>query len=63
MWYDKWTDNDVIQDDGTASNVNKEQIDRYHDAGWDVYEYIRKCNLTLQKMEENTTFKEDDKSI
>ena len=61
VWYDKWTDNDVIQDDGTASNVNKEQIDRYHDAGWDVYEYIRKCNLTLQKMEENTTFKEDDK--
>ena len=61
VWYDKWTDNDVIQYDGTASNVNKEQIDRYHDAGWDVYEYIRKCNLTLQKMEENTTFKEDDK--
>lgn len=34
IWDDKWTDNDVIQDDGNASNVNKEQIDRYHDAGW-----------------------------
>lgn len=37
IWDDKWTDNDVIQDDGNASNVNKEQIDRYHDAGWNVY--------------------------
>ena len=30
---DKWTDNDVIQDDGSASNMNKEQIGRYWDAG------------------------------
>lgn len=72
IWDDKWTDNDVIQDDGGASNVNKEQIDRYHDAGWnpggnkdkagDIYANIRKCNLMLQKMEENTTFLEQDKS-
>lgn len=71
VWNDKWTDNDVIQDDGGASNVNKEQIDRYYDAGWnpdgnndkigDVYSNIRKCNLMLQKMEENTTFLEQDK--
>ena len=61
IWDDKWTDNDVIQDDGTASNINKEQIDRYHDAGWNVYGYIRKCNLALQKLEENTTFLEQDK--
>ena len=71
IWSDKWTDNDVIQDDGGASNVNKEQIDRYYDAGWnpdgndnkigDIYENIRKCNLMLQKMEENTTFLEQDK--
>lgn len=58
---DKWTDNDVIQDDGGASNINKEQIDRYYNAGWDVYGQIRKCNLTLQKMKENTTFLEQDK--
>lgn len=74
IWEDKWTDNDVIQDDGTASNVNKEQIDRYFDVGWnprgggsddkvgDVYENIRKCNLTLEKMAENTTFQEEDKA-
>lgn len=61
IWDDKWTDNDVIQDDGTASNINKEQIDRYYNAGWDVYGQIRKCNLTLQKMAENTTFLEQDK--
>ena len=73
VWNDKWTDNDVIQDDGGASNVNKEQIDRYYDAGWnpgadkdkagDVYSNIRKCNLMLQKMEENTTFLEQDKKL
>ena len=74
VWEDKWTDNDVIQDDGTASNVNKEQIDRYFDVGWnprgggsddkvgDVYENIRKCNLTLEKMAENTTFQEEEKA-
>lgn len=65
IWNDKWTDNDVIQDDGSASNVNKEQIDRYYDAGWNpdgnIYANIRKCNLTLQKMKENTTFLEQDK--
>ena len=37
VWNDKWTDNDVIQDDGGASNVNKEQIDRYYDVGWNPY--------------------------
>lgn len=74
VWNDKWTDNDVIQDDGGASNVNKEQIDRYYDAGWnpypggdskkagEVYANIRKCNLLLQKMEENTSFLEQEKS-
>lgn len=61
IWEDKWTDNDVIQDDGTASNINKEQIDRYYDAGWNIYGNIRKCNLMLQKMEENTTFMEQDR--
>ena len=74
VWNDKWTDNDVIQDDGGASNVNKEQIDRYYDVGWnpypggdskkagEVYANIRKCNLLLQKMEENTSFLEQEKS-
>lgn len=58
---DKWTDNDVIQDDKNASNINKEQIDRYFDAGWNVYGNIRKCNLVIQKMLENTTFSENDR--
>ncbi len=59
--YDRWTDNDVIQDDGNSSNINKEQIDRYYDAGWNVYGHIRKCNLTIQKMEENTAYLEQDR--
>lgn len=66
VWTDKWTDNDVIQDDGGAANVNKEQIDRYYDAGWNpdgnIYANIRKCNLMLQKMDENATFLEQDKN-
>lgn len=61
IWEDKWTDNDVIQDDGNASTVNKEQFDRYWDAGWNVYGTIRKCNLMLEKMAENTTFMEADR--
>lgn len=62
VWKDEWTDNDVNQD-GNVAKVNKEQFDHYHDAGWNwkIYENIRKCNLTLQKMEENTTFIEQDK--
>lgn len=62
IWEDKWTDNDVIQDDDNASNVNKEQMDRYWDAGWNVYGTIRKCNLAIQKMQENTTFSESDRN-
>ena len=61
IWDDMWTDNDVIQDNGNASNINKEQIDRYYDAGWNVYGHIRKCNLTIEKMKENTTFLEQDR--
>lgn len=61
IYEDRWTDNDVIQDDGTASSINREQIDRYHDAGWNIYENIRKCNLALQKLSENNTFTEMDR--
>lgn len=59
---DKWTDNDVLYNDGGNANINKEQIDRYYDAGWNIYANIRKCNLMLQKMEENTTFQEEEKN-
>lgn len=61
--YDHWSDNDIIQDTPGTSNVNKEQIDNYYDAGWNqnVYSQIRKCNLMLQKMEENTSFIEQDR--
>ena len=61
--YDHWSDNDIIQDIPGTSNVNKEQIDNYYDAGWNqnVYSQIRKCNLMLQKMEENTSFIEQDR--
>ena len=61
--YDHWSDNDIIQDIPSTSNVNKEQIDNYYDAGWNqnVYSQIRKCNLMLQKMEENTSFIEQDR--
>lgn len=61
IYDDRWTDNDVIQDEPGNSSINKEQIDRYYDAGWNIYGQIRKCNLALQKMEENKTFLESDR--
>lgn len=62
IYEDKWTDNDIIQDDGTASSINREQIDRYHDAGWNIYGDIRKCNLAIRKLSENTVFSENDRT-
>lgn len=67
---DSRTDNDVIVDRSGDSKVNKEQIDRYYDAGWnaydesvglDVYEGIRNCNLVLENMK-NSSFLEKDKT-
>lgn len=58
---DQWTDNTTIQEDGGSSNVNKEQIDRYYDAGWDVYSDIRRCNMVIARMAENTSFSVGDK--
>lgn len=60
IWSDVWSDNDVIQENSGATQVNKEQIDRYHDAGWDIYKSIRNCNLVLDKMK-NSPFLENDK--
>lgn len=59
---DSWTDNNVINDNSGASSINKEQIDRYFDAGWNIYGTIRKCNLVLEKLSDNTTFTESDKA-
>ena len=61
IYNDRWTDNDVIQDKPDDSNLNKEAIDNYYDAGWNVYDQVRKCNLMIQKMSENTTFMENDR--
>lgn len=61
MYNDCWTDNDVIQDKSGDSNLNKEQIDNYYDAGWNIYGQVRKCNLVIEKMEENTTFRESER--
>lgn len=47
---DRWTDNDIILDDGEATAINKDLKDRYYDAGWNVYENIRRCNLVIAKM-------------
>lgn len=57
---DHWSDNDVIQDNSDATQMNKEQIDQYHNAGWDVYGSIRNCNMILDKMN-NSPFSEKDK--
>lgn len=57
---DSWTDNDVIQENSGDTQLNKEQLDQYHDAGWDVYGSIRNCNLLLEKMK-NSPFLEKDK--
>ena len=48
VWKDNWTDNEAIMEDGR--DVNAELIDRYYDAGWNVYENIRRCNLVIAKM-------------
>lgn len=61
VWKDQWTDNNVIQEDGDAENVNKEQIDRYYDAGWNIYGSIRNCNLVLEQMK-TSDFLEKDKN-
>lgn len=58
---DNWTDNAVIQEDGGATSFNKEQIDRYHDAGWDIYGYIRSCNLIIERVSESTYFSDREK--
>ena len=49
---DRWTDNDIIQDDAGSVNVNKDLNDRYYNVGWNVYGDIRRCNLVLAKMPE-----------
>lgn len=59
---DQWTDNSMIQEDLDATNINKEQIDRYHDAGWNKYEDIRRCNMILTKVEESDNFLPKEKS-
>lgn len=48
IWKDNWTDNDAILEDGR--NVNAELIDRYYNAGWNVYGDIRRCNMVLAKV-------------
>ena len=50
VWKDNWTDNEAILEDGR--DVNAELIDRYHDAGWNKYEDIRRCNMVLARVPE-----------
>lgn len=50
IWNDMWSDNCIIQEDGNASNFNREQIDRYYDAGWNIYATIRRCNKIIHEM-------------
>lgn len=60
IYTDNWSDNDVIQDNSGATQLNKEQLDQYYDAGWGVYGVIRNCNLVLDKMN-SSNFSEKDK--
>ncbi len=48
VWKDNWTDNEAILEDGRT--VNAELLDRYHDAGWNAYGDIRRCNMVLSRM-------------
>lgn len=59
--HDRWSDNDIIQEKAGDSNLNKEAIDNYYDAGWNVYNEIRNCNIMIEKMTENTSFLEKDR--
>ncbi|MDL2255103.1 RagB/SusD family nutrient uptake outer membrane protein [Parabacteroides sp. OttesenSCG-928-K15] len=58
---DKWTDNSFIQEASSSTAVNKEQIDRYHDAGWDVYADIRRCNMILLRVPESPNLLDKEK--
>lgn len=48
VWKDNWTDNEAILEDGR--NVNAELIDRYYDAGWNIYGDIRRCNMVISRV-------------
>lgn len=61
IWNDMWTDNCIIQNGGT-SNFNKEQIDRYYDAGWNVYSSIRRCNRIIFEMSQPTSIIEKERN-
>ena len=54
VFNDMWTDNSVIQENSGTTNLNKEQIDVYYDAGWDIYGDIRRCNMIIDKMSGST---------
>lgn len=60
IWGDEWSDNCIVQEDGGSTNINKEAIDRSHDAGWNEFENIRRCNLALEKIA-TSDFIESDK--
>lgn len=48
IWKDNWTDNDAILEDGRT--VNYELLTNEYNAGWNVYEDIRRCNMVLAKV-------------
>lgn len=58
---DHRTDNDVIYNETGESAVNKESIDNYYDAGWNIYGNIRKVNQAIEHMDNNTDFVEADR--
>ena len=40
---DRWTDNDIILDDGEATAINKDLKDRYYDAGNGWFRVMFSC--------------------
>ncbi|MDP4183663.1 MAG: RagB/SusD family nutrient uptake outer membrane protein [Bacteroidota bacterium] len=52
---DGWTDNSVVQDNGTALGLQQGSVSNEWDMGWNQYSKIRKCNLAIQKLTGNTS--------
>lgn len=59
---DEYTDNSVIEPNSQIITFNKEQMDRYYDAGWNCYEHIRRCNMLIEKVHESSTLSDSDKN-
>lgn len=58
--FDEVSDNFVIQD---ANKITQDQIDKYYDAGWNVFTEIRACNKIIEKVTASNFTEADKKNL